>query len=211
MKFIKKHVINGKLVVMTGMHIGGMKETFQIGGSDSPVIKIKDGKTKDGTPYVPGSSLKGKIRSLLEKSEGFVLSEGKKGIGICECGTCNICILFGCHSSKNTARCGVLIFRDGYTDKEKVTEIKAENVIHRVTGVAEHPRFIERVVPKTEFDIEIVYNEFEGDNKKELLEMLKKGFELLENDYLGGSGTRGYGKVDVKDIISKIGSIANGG
>lgn len=198
MKLVNKYKIEGKLKVETGMHIGGMKETFQIGGSDSPVIK-----TKNGIPYIPGSSLKGKIRSLLEK--GYGKQE------ICDCGTCNICILFGCHSSKNSKRSGVLIFRDSNTsedDSKKLLETKAENVIDRVKGTTTQGglRFIERVVPDTVFDVEIIYNKFDSDNDKGLLETLRKGFELLENDYLGGSGTRGYGKVDVSEIIKKINS-----
>ena len=199
MKLLKKHTIQGEIIVKTGIHIGGMKETFQIGGSDSPVIK-----TKNGIPYIPGSSLKGKLRALLEKDAG----KDK----ICDCGRydCDICILFGCHLPKNSKRSGVLIFRDGYTkvdDPKKLLETKAENVIDRTKGTAEHPRFMERVVPDTKFEIEIVYNEFKGDNTKELLGTLKSGFELLQKDYLGGSGTRGYGKVDVDSIIKNIDSI----
>ena len=201
MRLANKHIIQGEIIVKTGMHIGGMKETFQIGGSDSPVIK-----TKKGIPYIPGSSLKGKIRSLLERKKGIASSHP------CDCGICEICILFGCHSSKNSQRSGVLIFRDGHTNEEdakKLLETKAENIIDRIRGTAEHPRFIERVVPGTKFRIEIIYNQFEGDDAKELLKTLKKGFELLEQDYLGGSGTRGYGKIDVSAITGDINSKIN--
>lgn len=245
MKLVNKYKIEGKLIVKTGMHIGGMKETFQIGGSDSPVIK-----TKNGMPYIPGSSLKGKLRSLLEKENGEIkvtieyLDNKNKIIGKttkkygevtnediksipneyksqgatrtnltskpCGCGECNICILFGSSESKTIKRPNALIFRDAHPvenmDIKRSLETKAENIIDRVKGTAEHPRFIERVVPDTVFDVEIIYNKFDSDNDKELLETLKKGFELLENDYLGGSGTRGYGKVDVKAIINDIDS-----
>jgi CRISPR-associated protein Csm3 len=191
--------INGTLEVKTGLHIGGIKETIKIGGQDAPVIKIKIGK--NDIPYIPGSSLKGKLRHLLENK----YSENDETIK-------NI---FG-SSGENSSR-GKVIFRDAhlsnineYLDengnliKEKIFEIKPENKIDRTTGKAEHPRFIERVIPGTKFDIELVVIFKENDEKNKILEKLKEGFELLQNDYLGGSGTRGYGKVDVQDIINKI-------
>ncbi len=132
----------------------------------------------------------------------------------CSCGTCDICILFGSGATKTTNRSSVLIFRDCHltsnnterfkTDKNQFFEIKSENIIDRVKGTAQHPRQIERVAPSIEFDTEIIFNEYEEDNKAELLKKLKHTFELLSNDYLGGSGTRGYGKVDVSSIIQKI-------
>ena len=187
--------INGILEVKTGLHIGGIKETVKIGGQDAPVIKIKIGENE--IPYIPGSSLKGKIRSLLES----------KGInnGIIE-------KIFGSENSR-----GKVIFRDAhlsgidsYLDggkivKEKIFETKPENKIDRTTGKAEHPRFIERVVPGTKFDVEVVVTFSDENEKREILEALKTGFELLQENYLGGSGTRGYGKVDVKSIIDEIG------
>jgi CRISPR-associated protein Csm3 len=191
--------INGTLEVKTGLHIGGIKETIKIGGQDAPVIKIKIGK--NDIPYIPGSSLKGKLRHLLENK----YSENNETIK-------NI---FG-SGGENSSR-GQVIFRDAhlsnineYLDengniiKEKIFEIKPENKIDRTTGKAEHPRFIERVIPGTKFDIELVVIFKENDKKNKILEKLKEGFELLQNDYLGGSGTRGYGKVDVQDIINKI-------
>jgi CRISPR-associated protein Csm3 len=134
------------------------------------------------------------------------LSKGKHEP--CSCGKCTICKLFGPHNPKEEARTiSRAIFRDAYlaenTEKE-ILEIKPENIIDRVKGTATHPRFIERVLPGAKFHVEVVLNVFEDDDKKEMLEELKKGFELLQENYLGGSGTRGYGKVDVSEIIKSI-------
>ncbi len=204
MKLLKKHQIIGRLVVKSGLHVGGMKESFQIGGTDNPVIK-----TKNGEPYIPGSSLKGKLRSLLEREEGKD--------DVCDCGDCSICILFGCGNTKLGKRQSALIFRDAYlvsedvTDLSKFTEIKAETKIDRKKGTAAGGslRFTERVVPSTTFKVEIVFDEHEGDDKKVLLDKLKESFKLLQGDYLGGSGTRGYGKVDILDIIRSIEELTN--
>ncbi|MEM4330576.1 MAG: type III-A CRISPR-associated RAMP protein Csm3 [Candidatus Pacearchaeota archaeon] len=199
MKLKEQYLIKGKIKVLTGLCISGEKETFRIGGLDNSVIKLKNGE-----PYIPGSSLKGKIRCLLERKED--LKEP------CSCGECNICILFGSSKTETTKRPNVLIFRDAFLEKkdrekeeiEKLFEIKTENVINRITGKSMNLRIIERVVPGTEFEVEIVFNEYEGDNHIGLLEKLKEGFELLSNDYLGSSGTRGYGKVDVTEVIRSI-------
>ncbi len=210
-----KTVIKGKLKVLTGLHIGSGREGFQIGGVDNQLVKIRRGEKEE--PYIPGSSLKGKIRSLLEREESEKGSSEKvTDDGLCYCGDCDVCKLFGPARSESIKRQNVLIFRDSYLtqecrekyykDKNELIEVKAENTIDRKSGTVSKvgPRFTERVVPETEFEVEIVFNEFEGDDKKELLQTLKKGFELLQNDYLGASGTRGYGRVDVSDIISKI-------
>ena len=196
---INRVLINGVLEVKTGLHIGGIKETVKIGGQDAPVIKIKIGKNE--FPYIPGSSLKGKIRHLLENKYNENDEIIKK--------------IFGQGEGKSTR--GQVIFRDAhlsniesYLDedknliRDKVFEIKPENKIDRTTGRAEHPRFIERVIPGTRFDIELVVIFEKEDEKINILKKLKEGFELLQNDYLGGNGTRGYGKVDVQDVINKI-------
>lgn len=210
MKLKEKVVIKGKLKVKTGLHIGGTKESFQIGGLDNPVIRIKRFDKNKSEPYIPGSSLKGKIRCLLERKHGKFKENGEP----CGCGSCEICKLFGQHKPKKEEKIKSptrLIFRDAYLAREvndeqlkELTEIKTENVIDRIKGTAENPRQIERVVPGTEFDVEIIMNVYEGDDVERLLNMLKEGFELLQNDYLGGSGTRGYGKVDVSEIIGAI-------
>lgn len=189
MKLLETIVIKGILEVKTGLHIGGIKESFKIGGLDSPVIRIAG----EGDPYIPGSSLKGKIRFLLEKKYGDEEEKIRK--------------LFGPKpNEKESKEITRIIFRDCYIKKENlknVTEIKPENTIDRNTLKA-NPRFIERVVPGTKFEVELVINFYEKDDKNELLKTLKEGLELLQENYLGGSGSRGYGKVDVSNIIDEI-------
>lgn len=212
MKLNEKEKIEGSIEVKTGMHIGGMKETFQIGGQDSPVIKIRTGEYE--LPYIPGSSLKGKIRCLLERKEG--LNEP------CGCGTCNVCKLFGSHrpdkAKGEKERQASVIFRDallenteiykenGKLKNNRLFETKAENTIDRVTGTTIRGglRFTERVLPGARFKLEIIYNKCEGEDDKHLLETLKEGFELLADDYIGGSGSRGYGRIDVSSVIEKL-------
>ncbi len=194
--------IQGTLEVKTGLHIGGIKETVKIGGLDNPVIKIRN--DKHYLPYIPGSSIKGRLRSLLEEKYMENNELIKK--------------VFGSQpgDNKETMR-GAVIFRDAYLEnkesyfdengnliKEKLFEIKPENKIDRKSGKAEHPRFIERVVPGTKFRLELVIVYKNDQELKDMKKLLKEGFELLQDSYLGGSGTRGYGKVDVSDIINKL-------
>jgi len=86
-----------------------------------------------------------------------------------------------------------------YTDMP-YTEIKWENVINRIKGTAEHPRQMERIPAGAEFSLEFVINIFQGDDENKLYELFEKGIKLLEDDYLGGSGSRGYGQIKIKDI-----------
>lgn len=206
MKLHRKIIIKGRVELLTGLHIGDSKENVEIGGVDAPVVRRKD----NNQPFIPGSSLKGKIRSLLEIAEG-VNAESKfeeypDG--------CVIPFLFG--SAGETGRPSRIIFRDAYLTKEwaqqlydskftdmPYTEVKFENVINRIKGTAEHPRQIERIPAGAQFDVEMIINIItrEGDeqealeNEKNFLSLLKKGIKLLEDDYLGGSGSRGYGQV----------------
>jgi len=190
MELKSKFFINGKIEVKTGLHIGGSKETLEIGGLDNPVIRTKDGKV-----YIPGSSLKGKIRSLLEQKEG------KSSSSPCECGTCDICKIFGPHKSEKITEPVRIIVRDAYAEGEKniQTERKIENIIDRVRGTAVSPREIERVPAGTKFDFEIIFNVYKEDDIK-LINKFVEGMKLLEDDYLGGSGSRGYGKIEFKEI-----------
>jgi CRISPR-associated protein Csm3 len=59
-----KLLIKGEIEVVTGLHIGGSSSYSAIGAVDSPVVR--DSVT--GNPIIPGSSLKGKMRALLQKN-----------------------------------------------------------------------------------------------------------------------------------------------
>ncbi|MGC8971618.1 MAG: type III-A CRISPR-associated RAMP protein Csm3 [bacterium] len=199
-KFIGKLFIEGEIILLTGLHIGGSKETGEIGGLDNPIIK-----TIRGIPYIPGSSLKGKVRCLLERKHGFQSEKGKGEP--CGCGKCNICLLFGAHSNKNRT-ISRLIIRDSYLDErhfiEEVlknnvedisyTEEKTENIIDRIKGTAQ-PRITERVPAGAKFKFSSSISFYENDQFDSLIGSFIEGLRLLEDDYLGGSGTRGYGHV----------------
>lgn len=195
MKLKKKIIIKGTIKLATGLHIGGSKNTLDIGGLDNPVIK-----TALRVPYIPGSSIKGKLRSLLEKtSDSTNNTTINKMFGVASTG-------------KDNGEITRLIFRDAYLDEQQFKELfnkynsfldddysegKWENKIDRTTGKAEHPRQLERVPAGAIFNFEVVVDVYDCDQDNEMISTLEKGFELLKNDYLGGSGSRGYGKVDI--------------
>jgi len=189
---------------LTGLHIGGNKEDVRIGGIDSPVIKIK--KDEREFAYVPGSSLKGKIRSLLEKEKGKINKKDGKGLP-CDCGECEICKLFGPHDSKNIKENRRLIFRDSnYVEILDLIEEKMENTIDRLTGASSNIRKQERIIPGTIFEQEVIFDVY-GQNDHTLFKTFLEGLKLLENDYLGGSGSRGYGRIkflriEIEDLSS---------
>ena len=210
-KLIKKIKIEVPITVITGLHIGGNSESVEIGGIDNSVIKLA---SKNNQPYIPGSSLKGKMRCLLEQVAGA------SKIGNDE----KVNNLFGITEDKETKRKNrpsKLIVRDAMLSEESkkellacdsldmpFTENKWENVIDRINGKAEHPRQTERVPAGAVFNAEFILNIWDGDDEKEMMELFEKGIHLLENDYLGGSGSRGYGqikfgKLDNKTILSE--------
>lgn len=187
------------------MHIGGSSAFSAIGAVDSPVIK----DVRNGKPMVPGSSLKGKIRTLLAKkyNEAVVNPDNDA-----EC----IRRVFGSakkdkdnkvHASKIIVSDMFLMNEDEIRNRgiESFTEVKFENSINRATAVA-NPRQIERAIKGLQFGIDMIY---EVDNGKEDeviddIKLLAEGMKMLEYDYLGGSGSRGYGKVQFFDMTAKV-------
>ncbi len=272
-------VIKYKLRLKTGLHIGGAKDAFEIGGIDNPVIKLSaelnlgDRTIPKGAPYIPGSSLKGKIRSLLEwsirepkgiweleeealkkyldgdkevlkplektsveymfeKSEGDKEKAGKP----CSCGTCSICRIFGVAEVRTLSQITEKItelakkglnstkllkaflpgpprveFSEAYPTEESInklkqqlgeglyTELKMENVLNRITSESMNLRTNERVPAGVEFEGEITFDIY-SEEDLELLSKLLQGLLQLENTYLGGSGSRGYGRVKFTEL-----------
>ena len=190
-------IVKGQIELVTGLHIGIGNDEIHIGGIDSYVIK-----NNDGLPYIPGSSLKGKIRYLLEYAEGLVDFTDKDGKPSDSEKYPDSLIpkMFGDTKGEKSR----LLFRDCSLSKESCellknkdllsTEAKSENRINRATGEAD-PRCIERVIPGLKFDYEIVIRLFDGDDETAIKKELVKGMRMLENDALGGSGSRGYGKI----------------
>jgi CRISPR-associated protein Csm3 len=187
--------IRCRLKVLTGMHITGSGAFSAIGAVDKPVIT--DPRTL--RPILPGSSLKGKLRTLLARSEAEditkMLEPNKDKIAIRR--------LFGSSEPIEKARLqfadAFVVNKDSFGDIP-LTEIKMENTINRVTGVA-NPRQIERVISGVEFDVAIVYDIHADVNEvPEDMKLLAKAMRLLQLDYLGGHGTRGSGRVSFKTI-----------
>ncbi len=198
MKKVTKKI---ELEVLTGLHIGAGNDAVQIGGVDSAVIK----DPVSSLPYIPGSSLKGKVRCLLETEGGY--SEMDDTINDYFGPTSDY--LKTKKNDKNYVQKPTrYIFRDLKLDddnKQKflsgeiTTEFKTEIVIDRNKGTAKDGglRTIERVPPSVKFKGEILIRVMKEDDETKLLELLKKGINLLSKDYLGGSGSRGYGAVKV--------------
>lgn len=201
-------IITGNIRVLTGLHIGASRSALEIGGVDSPVLR--DPVTR--YPYIPGSSLKGKMRMLTEfalNRVNIVNGEGKP----CDCGECEVCLIYGSAADKSKLGPTRLIVRDAFPTEKTIkmwenvdsellfTEYKGENTIDRLTSAA-NPRFFERVVPNSVFNLEMVYSiyKIEGmdnslENDIENLKYVFQALQLLEHSSLGGHGSRGYGKV----------------
>lgn len=189
--------ITGKIEVMTGMHIGTSDGFAAIGAVDSPVIR--DAQTK--TPMLPGSTLKGKLRTLLAKQYNKEVFTFHKDDAEC------IVNLFGSAAKPGErAKNSRLIFSDmlmaNYKElPNRGTEVKFENTINRLTAMA-MPRQIERVIRGAQFDLDIVYDVEPDADVIEDFKLLVGGFKLLQYDYLGGHGTRGYGKVRLENLCA---------
>lgn len=204
-QLVKKIKIQTSITLVTGLHIGGSSENVEIGGIDSPVIKLG---TRENQPYIPGSSLKGKMRCLLEQAAGA------PKIGL----NAEVNNLFGIIENRangTSNQPSKLIVRDAMLTPESVrallgndgldmpfTESKTENTIDRVEGatVKGGVRTTERVPAGAEFNAEFILNIWDDDDEVKLLNLFKKGISLLENDYLGGSGSRGYGQIKFGEL-----------
>lgn len=228
-KFLGKYIIKADLHCLTGLHIGGTDEGFEIGGIDNPVIK----DLITGYPYVPGSSLKGKLRSLLEwtttrkdavkennetkdvertRVENMLRQkDGKWSAQTCNCGECDVCIVFGTSAdTKGQKEPTRLSVRDCFPKKVTIdiweanlgerifTEIKTENTIDRLTSEA-NPRSMERVPADSVFEVEMLFDLYKEDDTQKLKKVFE-GMMLLEDSALGGSGSRGSGKVVFENL-----------
>ncbi len=213
MKLIQITNISGRIILQSGLHIGAGDTEMHIGGTDNPVATHPH--TRE--PYIPGSSLKGKIRSLLEMRSGMMaVTNGKplgadilkKNIDTAQRDQAkNILRIFGVSGAESDEAGEIGPTRASFADcplnaesrdiaranNWPLTEIKSENSINRIKGTAENPRFTERVPAGMAFDFTFTLKKMESD--PELLDFLLQGIKLLEYDALGGSGSRGYGRV----------------
>lgn len=229
MKFVQYKTIRGIIQCVSGLRIGGSKDTIEIGGMDNPIIR----NPLDKFPYIPGSSLKGKIRSLLEwEIEGKLGKDGNvHQFKDCNDDKCPICRIFGVTDDEAKFGPGRAIFRDGYVtndSREKLRELqlkkgllyveeKTETAIDRLKGKAKDGslRQYERVPAGIEFSFQIDYRVFDigsdnGQTDINNFQWLLQGLWLLEQDALGSSGSRGYGQIrfgfdkDGKFISGKV-------
>ncbi len=221
LKLIKIKKLNGKIVLKSGLHIGSGNMEMHIGGTDNPVIK----HPHTLEPYIPGSSLKGKVRSLMELASGLVPYAEDNG-GLVTAKVLNklqdeslkkeaqaILKIFGSGGADADEDHGLgptrVSFSDCYLDEDwkkkaqvnrwQLTEVKSENKINRITGTALHPRFIERVPEGTVFNFSLTFKILD-ESDEELFKKILNGLKLLEMDTLGGSGSRGYGSIKFEGL-----------
>jgi len=233
--------IKGNIKAVTGLHIGGAAGALEIGGVDSPVIR----NPLNNQPYIPGSSLRGKMRSLTERLKGseqnFPVGKTRgKEVYVHTCQAddppkqdaemdkwradyaakflaCPVCSVFGVTGDEPVPHPTSLVVRDVFLNKDSAdeldaatdfpyTEIKWEATIDRVTSAAT-PRQIERVPAGAIFDgFELVYNIYDESGWKHF-DTILKALQLIEDDYLGGLGSRGGGKVafEISEICARKG------
>jgi CRISPR-associated protein Csm3 len=226
LKLIGKLILEGELQCHTGLHIGAGKGSLEIGGADNPVVKDAFGR-----PYVPGSSLRGKLRSLLEQSSGLavpaelVYLSRRRGqevrIHQSDRPDDEVCLLFGRNPGRmdrvsgdaaetTSASPARLTVYDAPLDPESITaqmrenlddeltEVKSENAVDRITSQA-NPRTLERVPAGARFKVRMVLDIL-CEEDRDLVGRLLEGMRLLEDDTLGGGGSRGSGRVSFANL-----------
>jgi CRISPR-associated protein Csm3 len=221
--------LRGEIVARTGLHIGGPDVGLTIGGADKLVVRAP----KDNRPYIPGSSLKGKMRSLLEKAGrarkfSVELNQKKRGeweARPCKCAQpdCPVCLVFGVPAEdtggyepgKPHAGAGRLLVRDSHLTEASAKEMAGWRgldmpMTESKTEVAidrltsqANPRTFERVPAGARFDLDLVLNVYADDDEKELIGLVLDGLELVAHDCLGGQGSRGYGAVDISITVAR--------
>lgn len=220
LRYLGHATVTGKIVVRSGLHIGAGKDTIEIGGIDNPVVKHPHNQE----PYIPGSSLKGKLRFLFEWAFQKIRSDGQPW-GIDDRfnqgfdPTDPVLRIFGTAAKRDRWAMGPtrLVMRDAKLDEAwrnqivadglPLTEDKTEVMIDRIGGKAHDrvgPRQTERVPAGARFDFEFSFRLYDtgdqGKRDEECLNWTIAGLGLIEQDALGGSGSRGYGRVSFEDL-----------
>ena len=207
--------VRGQIRLETGLHIGGDEGVIEIGGNDNPIVR----DITTGNPYIPGSSLKGKMRYLLEWYTGRVSKDGKvyDGKNLSKESENDLLLnvfggTAGGNGRKGPTRITVKdIFLSVDSEKEVKkmkertgtdTELKIENSINRLDSSA-NPRNLERVPRNLIFDLKINFKVLSIDNKNEIEKMIKEGLKLVELEGLGGSVSRGSGQIKFENLKIK--------
>lgn len=192
-----------KIKLITGMHIGGSKDAIKIGGIDNPVIR----NPITNLPYIPGSSLKGRFRMALEVKYGDTNVEPRgTGPSINMKNESQVVRLFGSGSAKTTEEPTRYIFRDSnisegfeeYAQGEEKIEVKMDRA--KMAGFTGGNRIQERISAGAQFDFEVMIRIFEKDDEGLFKKRLQEAMKIVELEYLGGSGTRGYGQVAFDEL-----------
>jgi len=209
---VAHEVLKGTIELLSGGRVGGSDDILQIGGVD--LTCIRDPAT--GRPYLPGSSLKGRMRSCLEKELGkFTKDRDGRNREPCGCARwdCPVCVVFGPHKNTNHELGPTrIIVRDApLVTPEFHIENKTESVNRRDTGAAEHPRTVERVAPGAKFAFEIAVQSYDSDERVRytdtdgkpvqglaaLKEVVEHALTLVEDTGIGAGVGKGYGKVKI--------------
>jgi CRISPR-associated protein Csm3 len=206
--------ISGNIRALTGLHVGKGKEGVMVGGVDNAVMR--DPLTN--LPYIPGSSLKGKLRSLAEKSTlGLSFDfppRAQTQIHVCASPDCKVCALYGVPAEKAHLPTRLVVRDIPLTAESQkrlkeidtdlpFTEVKYEAAIDRVTAKA-NPRPLERVPADSVFGpLEMILNIYRAQDFERLFDLLE-AMRLLEDDYLGGAGSRGSGRVQFEGLSIKV-------
>ena len=225
LKLIGKLIIDGEITCQTGLHIGAGKGSLDIGGADNPVVK-----DAYGTPYIPGSSLRGLLRSLLEQASGLAIPSEliylnrRRGQEVRIHASASpgdeICLLFGRNAGKidrvqgdpveggaTPARLAIYdapLEMESITSQmrenldDEITELKSENAVDRITAQSS-PRTLERVPAGARFKVRMVVDIL-CEEDKQLVPRVAEGLRLLEDDALGGGGSRGSGRVKFSSL-----------
>jgi len=192
-----------KIILESGMHIGGPTESVKIGGIDNPVIR----NPITQIPYIPGSSLKGRFRMALELKYGDVAKE-RKGVGPSQDPNNESMVvkLFGSGSAKTNTEPSRYLFRDSnlsedsleYSESEEKIEVKIDR--EKMAAFQGGNRIQERIAAGAKFDMEVMIRVFENDDEQKFQNRLEEASKIVELEFLGGSGSRGYGKVKIDNF-----------
>ena len=211
MKRTSRHTIEGTITCVSGLHVGGTEDQLEIGGLDLPVIKHPD----TGEPYIPGSSLKGRMRSELEHKLGKYSGGGHEPCGCCEA-NCPVCRVFGPHkfdprhppASGHTGPTRLLV-RDAPAYGEISLEIKTESGNDHLSGQAGNPRQLERVAAGARFRLRLALQVFDTDGqfkyggktgKEALLAVVRECLDDVQGTGIGGGISRGSGEVRIEEL-----------
>lgn len=213
--------ITGVIHLLSGTRVGGSDELLRSGAED--LTAIKDPITTD--PYLPGSTIKGRLRSEMEAKDGLankfevknkqgnVVSYGYDPHG-CNKPHCPVCVVFGPHMKPNHAHLpSRLICRDAQfirdPNRKFEYEYKTENLIDRATGTARHPRKIERVPAGCEFALKLAVQVWDKDDDfvfdgvkgaDGLVAVVKEAMRRVQDSGIGSGIKRGNGEIEFRDL-----------